>query len=147
MSETSSASAAVREQLVALTDPLREQSIVLEREITRLEGELAELRKTRTAIRNTLQMLNPSSVPKKTTEPSVNNIAPATLTKVEEWLREHRDTLNQNGGFTAKALIRDGLDTISPATLGRALLVLRDRNVVRLDHTGRGNSKWYKVVD
>lgn len=75
---------------------------------------------------------------------------------VVEWLQEHREELNANGGFSVPGLLRqperlEGLPMAkAQSQLAKMFRVLRDREVITLSRQGRGGSprgeKFYKVI-
>ena len=103
------------------------------------------------ALRRVDPELAPSLYPGRTTGPKKSGASNPSEAKVEavlEWLREHRDEVNANGGIHSSGMVaRDDYDVIpTQSGTSKALAILRERKLVRLDHTGTGGSKYFKVV-
>ena len=141
----------VHRQMVALVEPLREQVSKLDAEIANRESEVKVLRAARREAAGALRLLDPQPVQpkaKKNGGKSVGGIAPATLQAITDWLRERKDELNIDGGFRANAVAeRDDYTATSRATFQKAIPVLRDQNIIVLDHIGgRGGIRHWKVT-
>lgn len=141
---------AVEDALDALAAPLHAQLQTLDTMIEETTAEVYKLRSTRAKLKKALELINPAAVPAKKKEQLSQRdrgVAPATLTGIENWILERKEELNGNGGFSAPELFRDyGFGLCSDATLNKALGLLHNREVIRLDHRGSGGAKYYKVV-
>lgn len=65
---------------------------------------------------------------------------------VRDWLDEHREELNGNGGFTPGAIMEHADYAIASSSYTSTILrVLHDRGVLVLAGKGRGNSPIYRL--
>ena len=92
-------------------------------------------------------------MPEKRTKTSTSKtttaarISPDTVQAVEKRLHEIASEVNGDGGFTVTSLRRDhGFSNYPQSTLQKAIAVLYERDLLRLDHRGRGGAHYYKVV-
>lgn len=137
---------AVRAEMAAMAAPLRQKLTDLEALIETRVAELETLRSTRNEARKLLAIVDPSSVPEKKTT-KTGRVSSETVQAVEKRLHDKVPDVNGNGGFTVTSLRRDhGFGDFSQSTLSKALAVLHERDLIRLDHRGRGGAHFYKVV-
>ena len=140
---------AVRAEMTAMAAPLRAKLAELEKLIEARVAELEELRGTRNEARKMLAIVDPSSVPaKKATKTTVaTRVSQETVAAVEKRLHDKLSEVNGDGGFTATSLRREhGFGDFSQSTLSKALAALHERDLIRLDHRGRGGAHYFKVV-
>lgn len=137
------------QELAEITQPLVSHLHEVEVEIEQTKQQLAELIVARRRLTTIVRGINPELAPAKSNGKAKPGVSQAKLNAVAEWMQEHRDELNKNGGFTAGALFDTGRIThIIKARSGVniALRVLHDTGLLRLDSVGSNNSKHYKVI-
>ena len=138
----------VRAELVALTAPLWDHLKQIEGRIEEAEEELRDLREGRRQIAEILRKIDPDSAPKKNGKKKYGlGVGEERLATITLWLRERREELNAGEGFYASGLAED--ETFPMRTgpeSAKALRILHDHGIVRLDHVGTGGRKFYKVV-
>ena len=152
--------ARMREEMVSITKPLTDHYAELEKTIAEMTVELDQLRKARAQLARTLRSIDPELVPsngrgRPKTLGNTNPSSPATLKALTDWLQARRDELNANGGIHASGIINGrgeitredwDLPIRNASKLSQALRTLHDQGVIRLDHTGSGGAKYFKVV-
>lgn len=140
-------------ELAEITQPLVSHYNELDATIKTMEHEIIDLRKARTQLRTTIRSIDPDLIPvaqsngKKKLDVRALNVARERLDDLTAWLHERKEELNANGGFHVSGLERnyDNLPSHS-ATLSAAIRVLHEEGILRLDHSGNGGAKFYKVV-
>ena len=153
--------ARLEKEVAAFMSPLREHFAEVEKEIDQLQKRISNLRRTREEIRKLVRVTDSSFAvrphtkngsPKKKRQGHAG-IADEKIQALADWLQERATTLNKDKGFYGMALLRDyppeesNLPFTNQSTLAKALRVLHDRGVIRLDGVGgSGGSKFYKVV-
>ena len=142
----------VQAQIQAVARPLYERLLLLDEEVELRETELAEMKKARTQLRNVVKGIAPELLPEpeKPKKRNTNDWTPKAdkVQAFHEFLLAHRDELNGNGfhaaGLTAQ--FKHELP-IAYSSVHKALNALHDQGVIRLDSTGTGGAKFYKLVD
>lgn len=153
----------IQQELAAITQPLVDHYEELDRDITAMQKDIIDLRKARTQLRNVLRGIDPSLVPtyhsngkKKKPDTQYNN--EETLGALTTWMQEHRDEINAEGGVHASGILDANGKNRRPdfngaeigirnqSKLSAAMRMLHEQGVLRLDHTGNGGAKFYKVV-
>jgi len=139
----------VRESIVALTGPLREQLDEVDKACTVKQSELNTLRELQRELRSALRAVDPNYVHPNTKSNKngggkKNEIAAERVNQILAQIRQAQDRLPDDG-FTATTLERMFPGT-SVSTFGKALHVLHDRGDIRLDHRGRGGANYWKLV-
>jgi phage host-nuclease inhibitor protein Gam len=137
------------QELAEITQPLVNHLHEVEVEIEQTKKQLTELTVARRRLTAIVRGINPELAPTKSNGKAKPGISQAKLNAVTEWVQEHRDELNENGGFTAADLFDAGRIThIIKARSGVniALRVLHDTGILRLDSVGSNNAKHYKVI-
>ena len=143
----------VQEQIALVAQPLADRLVAVERMISDRERELNELRKLRTQLRGTIKGIDPSLISngdKPKARKNSNDWMPkaASVEKMREFLIARTEELNEGVGFHAAGLLdRYPKDLpIAYSSIHKVLGVLHDQGLVRLDSTGTGGAKYYKVV-
>lgn len=142
----------IRNAIDAALAPLREQLAVVDAEMERVQVELVKLRAMRAEVMKVLRAADPTTVapgrapgggkPKRTGR----GIGEERIEAIFEWLQENAD----GEAFHASGLARRDDFSIArgqQSTISKALVELADRGLLRLDHTGTGGSRFYKLVD
>jgi uncharacterized protein YdcH (DUF465 family) len=156
--------AQITQPLVQQYDEINREIEAKEREFERIrkeqQQEIATMRKARTQLRGMLRSINPELAPtiSKNGRPKRNpgkNVAKEKVDAFAAWLQTRAHEINEAGGIYASGIInsknevvRDDwtVDIAHQSGISKALVALHDRGVVRLDHTGNGGAKFYKVV-
>ena len=145
----------IHSRLSELAEPLRDQLDDLVKEIAQAEESLGALRQAKRDLTYVLARIDPTYVDaevkrfkksKPTSEPRRRQGQASMTPAIRDWVMEHREDLSKDGGFSAASMIRGGFDLVSQSTLNRALLTLHEEGLLRIDHTGFGGSRYYKVV-
>jgi len=144
----------LRLEIAEIAQPLVDHYNEIDRDIRKLQAEIVELRKSREQLRKTIRSINPELIgeakpgPRDRTKPHVWGISKERIASLGAWLQEHRGELNADGGFHSAGLERtyNGQLPIPQYGLNKALGALHEQGLIRLDHTGNGGSKYYKVV-
>jgi len=149
----------LQEEMAAITKPLSDHYAELDRTCNQLEGELNALRKARSQLRKTLRAIDPELIPKNGKGKSQRDVITTSKTRIDAltaWFQERRGEINAAGGIHASGIIsekegltRDDWDATLPqnqASLSAGMRDLHSLGVLRLDHTGNGGAKYYKVV-
>ena len=140
----------VHEEIAGTARPLATLLEQVESEIAKQESVLADLKHARTQLRAVVKNLDLSLLPeeekpkkKKDWQPKADRAA-----ALHEFLLAHRDKVNGNGGFHAA-----GLTAMFPkelpvaySTVHKVLAMLHEQGAIRLDSTGTGGAKFYKLV-
>jgi hypothetical protein len=151
--------AQMQEEVTRLTQPLLDQYNGLDGEIKKREREIVSMRKARTQMRTMIRAINPELIPVNG-KPKKKGVEGAPsgerLDAFTDWLRENADEIDARGGVHASGLRNDKGGTEWPtypqdlighqSGISKALQVLHDRGIVRLDHVGNGGAKFFKVV-
>jgi hypothetical protein len=157
----------LEEAMSNLIGPLQEQLAEVNRAIERKEqerdaaaarfgAELAEIREARRAITNTLRGINPDLAPslykkngkKKSAKKEQGTsrhgaLGQEKLDRLRDFLQEHRDELNVEGGFKAGMLAEryPEIDALaSRAALQKALSDLHEQGILHLDRWVKGRA-------
>lgn len=146
-----------------------------EQEIIRHQQEIKALRASRNKIAHVLRRLDPSLIPEHIRVPgggpgpsprpalkshhSGPGVSPQILERFTEWLQEHREELNADGGFSPTTLWRThertmrDMQLVGDSRVAKALSILREQQILNLDRWVRGRpqpdqptGKFYKVV-
>jgi len=155
-------------EIASITQPLVNHFNQIDHEIKSKEKELSELRAARTQLRGVLRGIDPELVPpayqsngkkggKRDRSGQDKNVAAHKLDAFGAWMKEHAETINGQGGIHASGII-DGSGTVridywdpeigigNQSGISKALAVLHEQGIARLDHMGNGGAKFYKVV-
>jgi hypothetical protein len=151
--DTTTPGEAAQRTLDALIEPLRLQVAEFDRLVVAQTAELQKTRATRTQLRRALEMLDPSYVKPKKTKSAVkmngnlqgSGFSAQSLNEVYEYLKEREDELNVGKGFTGSELGRRPDAPTSQSRLNKALTLLHEQGLIRLDSTV-GIAKNYKVI-
>jgi len=137
----------MKETLDRVLAPLSEQLSTVDSEIATQEAELKELKEVRTQIVAILRRIDPSLAPTAKKKPEGAPVSEERVREIQEWLLANAEILNANGGITTSSLReRPDFPFSNKTATSKALIVLHDRGVLRLDRIGRGAARYYKVV-
>ena len=143
MSISESYTERLERDLRAITEPLMQQLKDIDGEIEGMTKELSELRAHRTKLVTIARQIDPELAPvKKVQSKAGPTVSDKMVGEVLDWLKEHRAEID----FHASGLMANGYDVTSASQLSKALGVLHDRGLIRLDHMGKGGAKFYRVV-
>jgi hypothetical protein len=146
----STISTRVQEQIMGIVRPLADELRSVESEIVVWETELAELKKARTQLRGVIKGIAPEMLPDEPEKPKKKKEwqpkAESALALLD-FLHAHRDELNGDG-FHAAGLTAQYPDQlpIAYSTVHKVLAQLHEQGTIRLDRTGTGGAKFYKLV-
>ena len=142
----------VQEQIQEIARPLHARLLAVLDEIQLREQELEELRQVRAQLLKVIKGIAPELLPEpeKPKKRNTNDWTPKAdkVQAFHEFLLANRSYLNGNGfhaaGLTAQ--FKHELP-IAYSSVHKALNALHDQGVIRLDSTGTGGAKFYKLVD
>jgi len=139
----------IRSTLSQLIEPLRDQLDELDKEILQTQVALAELQQVRRDVVGTLSRIDPTFVTAKAEKKqprSGTKIGPPAIKKVRSWISVNREMLDDEAFSSASLRRMDGFPHMSQGTATKVLHELHAQGLLRLDHTGVGASRYYKVV-
>jgi ABC-type transporter Mla subunit MlaD len=139
----------IDEELHALARPLYDRLLQVEHELETIEATARRVRDNRNKLRTALRAVDPTyaqtpATPRGNRAPT-KGVASDTVEEITRLLRDMPSDV-ATGGIMASALARRDGWPYSQATTSAALKVLHTRGVIRLDHTGTGGGKWYRLV-
>ena len=144
----------LREQMQDILAPVHAQAAAVETAIAEKAAELEELRAVRRDIARLLNAANPGAKPgppKKRNRPggrSQNGRYPVSDAKLEAVIEFVKKHLADQETFRGPDIFKHpDWNEASHATVTKALDILADRHVIRLDHIGKDRSKNYKLVN
>ena len=149
----------LEQEVAALMGPLRAHYAEVEKEIERLQKQITSLRRTREEIRRLVRVTDiqfaarPQNGQPKKKKKGTGGISEEKLQTLTDWLQKRSKVLNEGKGFYGLQLLREypppesDLPFNNQSTLAKALRILHERGVIRLDGVGgSGGSKFYKTV-
>lgn len=138
----------LNEALGGLPDRLRDALGQVEGAISEAEAHLQELRQDRGQIQRVLKTIEPETSKtntKKVRSKTTGQVSDERLRELEDWLRAH---IKDKPFYSTAIAGRGDFNVLSgQSTLSRALRVLHERGVIRLDGvTGSGGRKTYRLT-
>jgi hypothetical protein len=132
-------------ELQPFTETLHSSLTRIDSQIESHTRELKALGAARKRITSLIRQLDPE-VPKKKTP--AQEIGQASYDAFVEWVMEHREKIDSNGGIFAEGLYSDPEFTViaDRSKIGKAMRRAHSDGILRIDSTGRGGRKNYKVV-
>lgn len=140
----------VEEQIQAVARPLYERLLDLDREIGTREIELGRLKTARTQLRNVVKGIAPELLPEqeKPKKRDTNDWKPKaeSVSAMQEFLLTHYDELNGDGFHAAGLTAQYPKELpVAYSSIHKVLAALHEQGVIRLDRTGTGGAKFYKL--
>jgi len=157
VSESTNLVEQVQNEVREIAAPLVSRYEQIKSDIDRRETELDGLRKARTQLAKVIRgidpdLIEPTTYAKKNGKKKGSGVEATRLAAFSQWLRDHADevnAMNDGQGFHAGGLFRTyGRSELGlpDSTTSLAIKALHEQGFLRLNGTGNGGAKFYKVI-